>query len=155
MRCCSVLMHVAAFVLLFPLVSHGFSIEKLNTDFAFAPLHNEVVGILEVDRYRLGLDFRFSVLENKKGMGLIGAELTPKYYWGGYYPDQRDRWGAGEIQRLEIEYRIYVRPTRHLEFFAEHYSNKIIKDGELLEKIYNEKIHNLFGFRIWFVNNVF
>lgn len=74
----------------------------------------------------------------------------PKYFFGGYWPEQTDKWTAGEVQRLEIEYRIFIRPKRWFEIFVEHYENILTKDGKF-DNRYNQRLHNVVGFRFWIV----
>ncbi|MBI1912567.1 MAG: hypothetical protein HYS21_11280 [Deltaproteobacteria bacterium] len=133
--------------------SHSAKIEKLYLDLSFAPPHNEVVGVREVDRYKASLGLRFSFFESKKGFGVLGAELLPNYYWGGYWPEQTDKWTAGSVQRLEIDYRVFIRPLKYLEIYTQHYENIIVKDGELEKHGYNQRLHNLIGIRFWIIED--
>jgi hypothetical protein len=144
------------FTLLLPMsawaLNAGLNVEKFYLEFAFAPPHNEPVGMSDVARYVGGLNLRLTVLENKRGLGILGVEFMPNYYLGGYWPEQVERWNSGELQRLEIRYRVFFKPLKWLEFFGEHYNNEMIKDGDIPSR--NRRLHNIFGVKLRIVDNV-
>lgn len=67
----TVLTALVAAVLLVPSKCLASHIERFFLEAGVAPLHNEVVGTREVDRYYLGLNLRFALVENKDGVGIF------------------------------------------------------------------------------------